>query len=315
MTTPAPWKVDEVNDLSKLIKDGEISALVGIHGIRNRQLQSIRKGLRGTATLKVVRSTLLHKALDGMDSDAMKQLKEAIHGQVALLSANMSPTKLYETILSTVQDSAAKGGEIAPDDIVIEAKETQFPPGPMVSEFQKVGLQTAIEKGKIVIKKDTVFVHKGEVISKDKAKILEKLEIHPLKVGLELLGAYSDGLYYPKEVLSETITDILNKFVNAYSRAKAIASEAMFIVTEIVPELIIKARLGAENLALSTGFVDEANIQLFILKAIKDAAVLKGLTEGEREPQKAEEKKEEKKEEEQKSPDEDISAGLGSLFG
>lgn len=315
MTIPAPWKVEEVKFLEEMINSGEISAVVGIKGIRNRQLQQIRRTLGEKAKLRVARITLLEKAIDGSKGEEIKRLKEVLNGQVAILTANMSPMRLYETIKATEQDSPARGGEVAPQEVIVEAKETSFPPGPMVSEFQKVGLQTAIEKGKIVIKKDTVFVKQGEIISKEKAKILEKLEIHPLRVGLELLGAYSDGLFYPREVISETLADISMKFATAFSQAKTIAMDSMFLVPEIVPGLLVKARLGAENLALETGFVDESNIQLFILKAIKDAAALSASTGEEAESGEEVGKKEEETKEEQKPSDEDVSAGLGALFG
>ncbi|MCL5438006.1 MAG: hypothetical protein M1148_02265 [Candidatus Thermoplasmatota archaeon] len=166
------------------------------------------------------------------------------------------------------------------------------------------------------IKKETVFVKQGEVIPKDKAKILEKLEIHPLRVGLDLLGAYSDGIFYPKDVISETLSDISRKFARAFGQAKSVALDAGFIIPEIVPDLLVKARLGAEHLALETGFVDESSIQLFILKAIKDAAALNASIGGEEveETKGAEETKKEPKEEEGSS-DDDVSAGLGALFG
>ena len=46
----------------------------------------------------------------------------------------------------------ARGGEIAPEDILVKKGETPFKPGPIVSEFQRAGLPAAIEKGKIIRK-------------------------------------------------------------------------------------------------------------------------------------------------------------------
>ncbi|MCL5438005.1 MAG: 50S ribosomal protein L10 [Candidatus Thermoplasmatota archaeon] len=135
-----------------MINDAEITAIVGVHGIRNKQLQNIRRNIRNSATIRVVRRKLLFKALDAIEQPELHKLKDISLGQVALMTAKMSPNEIYEVVKATEQDSAARGGEIAPEDIVIEAMGTQFPPGPMISEFQKVGLQTAIEKGKIANK-------------------------------------------------------------------------------------------------------------------------------------------------------------------
>ncbi|WP_075057382.1 hypothetical protein [Thermogymnomonas acidicola] len=129
---------------------------------------------------------------------------------------------------------------------MVEAKETSFPPGPMISEFQKVGLQTAIEKGKIVIKKEAVLVKKGEVITPEKAKVLERLEIFPLIVGLDVLGAYEDGIIFTKESLSITPEQVAADVATAFARAKALALRATFMVPEVVPELLAKAKLEAD---------------------------------------------------------------------
>jgi hypothetical protein len=69
-------------------------------------------------------------------------------GQIALLTTSESPKTIYDMLVSKRTKAAARGGEIAEDDIVIEPKETSFPPGPMISIFQKVGIPAGIEKGK-----------------------------------------------------------------------------------------------------------------------------------------------------------------------
>lgn len=310
---PASWKVDLVNSLASEMEGNEVSAIASIKGIRNTQLQKIRRDLSEHLKMKVVRKRLLIKAIDQSTEKSLHDFKKYAQGQIAIITTDLEPSKLYQVLERTKQKAAARGGEVAPDDIVIEAKETQFPPGPMISEFQKAGLTTAIEKGKIVIKKESLFVKKGEVISKDKAKLLAQLEIKPITVGLEIQGAYSHGLIYTREVLSISEETIIADMIRGYSAAKAIAIDAGYLVPEIIPDLIVKAAINAEQLALDAGYVSEGNVELFILKAIREAKAISKSLEGDTKHEEA--KKEEKKETTQEDASENVSAGLESLFG
>ncbi len=307
MTEPAKWKVELVNQVTSEMDQSPVSAIVSIKGIRNKQLQQIRRSLKGKAKMRVMRGTLVEKSLEKVKKDHIGDLKEFISGQIALITTEMTPQKLYASLEGSKQKAAARGGETATEDIIIEAKETQFPPGPMISEFQKVGLQTAIEKGKIVIKKESVFVKKGEKISREKAKILEKLEIHPITVGLDVVSAYYDGLIFKADVLSITPEFVMGEIAMAFFRAKVLAGSVMFITKEIVPELIIKGRLQAESLGMEAKFLDEKEMENLIINS--RAAVQKTET---KENAHKEEVKEEKNEEKEA---EDATEGFGALFG
>lgn len=314
MRHPASWKVDLVNSVAQEMEGNEVSAIASIKGIRNNQLQKIRHDLSDHLKMRVIRKRLLIKAIDQSKDKDLHDFKKFAQGQIAIITTDLEPAKLFQVLEKTKQKAAARGGETAPEDIVIEAKETQFPPGPMISEFQKAGLATAIEKGKIVIKKESLFVKKGEVISKDKAKLLEKLDIRPITVGLEIQGAYSHGLIYSKDVLSITEEAIIADMIRGFSVAKAVALDAGYLVPEIIPDLIVKAAMNAEQLALDAGFVSEGNIELFILKAIREANAINQSLEGKEEVKST--KEESKKDEEtQEDASENVSAGLESLFG
>ncbi|MCL4356309.1 MAG: 50S ribosomal protein L10 [Candidatus Thermoplasmatota archaeon] len=302
MSKVPKWKVDYVKNLASEINNSPVTALVSIKGIRTKQLQGIRRALKGKATIRVLRGTLLEKSIEKVKLPNIKNLEPFINGQIALITTELSPVSLYSTLHDSRQKAAARGGEIAPEDIIVAAKETNFPPGPMISEFQKVGLQTAIEKGKIVIKKEAVFVKKGEKISRDKAKIMEKLEIFPLDIGLDVISAYEDGVIFNKEAMSLTPAAVMSMIATAFAGAKAVAKSATFMVKEIIPDMIVKARMEAESLAIASNFVEEGNIDIIFMNSTQVNEV-------------AEEKetKEEAKSEEPK--EEDVGEGFGALFG
>ncbi len=313
---PAKWKVDLVNTIADEIKNSPVIAIVNIRGLRNKEFQKIRNDIRKEAKIRVVRTLFLKRALGKSDRENIGKLIDLSEGQLALITTAETPKSIYDVLISKRTKAAARGGEISEDDIVIEPKETSFPPGPMISVFQKVGIPAGIEKGKIVIKSEVTLVGKGEVIPKDKAHVLEKLEILPVTVGLNMIAAYSDGLVYSAEALSITVEQIKNDMANAFLKAKGLALNISYMVPEILPELLSKAHMHAQALAFSTNFVDEKHIDIFIRKAVINAATINSLINKDLNNENIGDKKESKEEKkEEKSNEDDASSGLGSLFG
>jgi len=278
MREPAQWKVDMVNSLTEELNKSPVSAVISIKGLRNKEFQKLRNDIRGEVKIEVLRARLLRLALKKSNKKNITGMVDHATGQIALLTTSESPKTVYDMLVSKRTKAAARGGEIAEGDIIIEPKETSFPPGPMISIFQKVGIPAGIEKGKIVIKSEVTLVKKGEAISKDKAQVLEKLEILPVTVGLEMIEAYDDGLIYSVDALSITIDQIVADMAGAFLKAKALALEADFLVPETMPELLSKAYLQAQGLAFAANFIDEKNIDIFIRKAVINAITLNSLT-------------------------------------
>ena len=97
---------------------------------------------------------------------------------------------------------AAKAGEIAPEDIIVEKGPTSFKPGPIVGELQQAGIPAAIEAGKVRIRETKTIVKKGQPFTPKQAEILAKLDIKPMDIGLLLQVAYFEGNMYEPSVLA-----------------------------------------------------------------------------------------------------------------
>ncbi|BAB59564.1 ribosomal protein large subunit P0 [Thermoplasma volcanium GSS1] len=308
-----PKKKEIVSELAQDITKSKAVAIVDIKGVRTRQMQDIRAKNRDKVKIKVVKKTLLFKALDSINDEKLTKLKDATTGQIAVLTSQLDPTEIYQMVQATLTKASPRGGEVAPADITVEPMVTGFPPGPMMTEFQKVGLQTGVEKGKIAIKKEAVLVKKGEVIPKDKAKIMAMLDIKPLEVGLELLGLYSDGVLYSADVLSLTPEKIAEQMAIGYAQALQISKASMFFVAEVLKDLIAEAKVKADAFAVAAQFITEENLKEFLAIANRNAIILNNELNKGNTTEKESEKVEEPKEAE-KSVDESISEGLGSLF-
>jgi large subunit ribosomal protein L10 len=179
------WKKDEVEEIKANAKKYTLIGLVDVYGIPAQQVQQIRRNLRGKAVIKVTRNTLIRHAFEEIGGD-VKNLSKYISGHSAIIFTNDNPFKLFKQLETTKTKMAAKPGEKAPEDIVIEKGPTSFKPGPIVGELQQAGIPAAIEGGKVKIRETKTVVKKGGIISAKLAAVLTKLDIKPMDVGLAL---------------------------------------------------------------------------------------------------------------------------------
>jgi len=332
MAHVAPWKVKFVNELVELINKYPVVGIVNIGSIPAPQMQKMRANLRGKAVLIVGKNRLIKLALEKAGKEGIKDLENYIEGQTGIIFTDINAFKLTKMLDKTKTKAPAKGGEIAPEDIVVHEGETPFKPGPIISELQKVGIPAAIQKGKIVIRKDTVVAKKGEVISRDLAQVLTKLEIYPLTVGLDLRAAYEDGMVFPKDVLEVDTDKVYGDVISAIQSAINLSVNAAYPTKVTMPIIIATAHMKALNLAVNAGVVNSATIELLLAKAYREMLSLasrlgdgldeelKSLISSSHVEVQTEEKKEEKveekkEEEEEENKEEEAISGLGALFG
>lgn len=277
MAHVAEWKYDEVKKLADILTKNKVVGMVNIGGIPAPQLQQMRSNLHGAAQIRSAKNNLIIRALKeaGKDVKGIENLKDLIKGQTAIIATEMNPFKLFGKIKTTRTMAPAKGGETAAHDIEVKSGDTPFKPGPIVGELQKVGIPAAIEKGKVVIKKDKVIVPKGEEISSDVAKMLTRLEIYPIEIGMELNGVYEDGDILKPDILDIDVDEFFNKMKLASSNAFNLAVETGWVNEHTIMPLLTKAHHNAFVLALDQGIVNSETIKHLISKANVQMQALK----------------------------------------
>ncbi|HDS59054.1 MAG TPA: 50S ribosomal protein L10 [Thermoplasmatales archaeon] len=269
---PAQAKIEEVQNLKELISSYPVIGIVSIHGIPASQMHAMRKMLRDHAVVRVSKNRLIKHALS--DQNGMSKLADYLEGESAILATDVNPFKIYRELEKAKMRVPAKGGEIAPQDIVVEKGKTAFKPGPIVGELQQVGIPAAIREGGIVIDRTVTVVKEGQVIPPEKAQMLTRLEIYPLEVGLDVQAVYEDGSIYTADVLDVDLEDIINDFRTAASRALALAVEVGYPTRETVPLLLQKAHRHSLALALEAGVVTPETVKEFIARAHRQASTL-----------------------------------------
>jgi len=270
------WKKDEVADIKKHAKEFTLIGLVDMYGIPAQQVQQIRRNLRGKAVIKVTRNTLIEHALGEIGGDA-KGLTKFISGHSAVIFSNDNPFKLFKQLEKTKTKMAAKAGETAPEDIVIEKGPTSFKPGPIVGELQQAGIPAAIEGGKVKIRETKTVVKKGAVISAKLADVLVKLDIKPMDVGLALQAAFYESSIYEPSVLAVDEEKILAQIQLAGQQAFNLSVNAAIPTKETMAPILTKAVRDARGLAIEADIYEKDVIDAIIGKAQRQSQAIKSL--------------------------------------
>ncbi|MFP9193431.1 50S ribosomal protein L10 [Natrialbaceae archaeon A-CW1-1] len=258
------WKREEVAELEALIEDYESIGVVGITGIPSKQLQDMRRGLHGTAVVRVSRNTLQTRALETADLD---DLVEHVDGQVGIVATNANPFALYKELEASKTPAPINAGEIAPNDIVIPEGDTGVDPGPFVGELQQVGANARIDEGSIKVMEDSTVLEAGEEVSADLANVLNELEIEPKEVGLDLRAVFSEGVLFDPEDLDIDVEAYESDVQTAVAFARNLSINAGYPTAQTVPTIIAKATGEAKSLGLHAAIEDEELMPDLVRKA------------------------------------------------
>ncbi len=327
------WKREEVEALSELIEGYESVGVVGIAGIPSKQLQDMRRGLHGTAVVRVSRNTLTSRALEAAGLDA---LVEHVDGQVGLVATDDNPFALYKELEASKTPAPINEGEVAPNEIVIPEGDTGVDPGPFVGDLQSVGANARIADGSIKVVEDSAVLDAGEEVSADLANVLGELGIEPKEVGLDLRAVHSEGVLFAPEDLDIDVEAYESDVASAAASARNLAVNASYPATGAVPALLSKATAEAKSLGLHAAIEDEALMPDLLGKADAQLRAIAARIDDEEalpeelqdveapapEPSESEEESDDDHEETEEADDDDDdddegdgAAGLGAMFG
>jgi large subunit ribosomal protein L10 len=273
------WKRKEVEAIKSDSGTYALVGLVDMYGIPAAQLQQIRRNLKGRAKIRMTRNTLIRHAFRELGG-GIGNLGNHISGHSALIFTDDNPFRLYKQLEKTMTKMAAKPGEKAPEDIIVEKGPTSFKPGPIVGELQQAGIPAAIEAGKVKIRETRTVAKKGETISPKLADVLAKLDIKPMDIGLILQAAFFEGTVYKPSVLAIDEDLIYHQITLASLEAFNLSVNATILTAETAFPIIARAFREARGLAIEASIYDRDVIDDIIVKAQKESVALLNLVEG-----------------------------------
>ena len=269
-------KIDEVARLVELLEKYDYIALLRTEQIGSKQFQAIKKALRPDAIIHMSRNSLMTRAIE-VASKTKKNLEKLIayiEGSMAFAFSNVSPFELNDMLQANKARAPAKAGTVSPIDIEIEAGNTGFPPGPLISELGQVGLKTRIQGGSIWITQDHTIIKAGETVSRDKALVMSRLGLEPYEIFLKLTVAYDDGILLTAAVFTISRADVLDQLSTAAQEVLGLALTANYINTETLPFLLQQAAQESQSLSLFGGILTDETTGTILASANQGANAL-----------------------------------------
>lgn len=317
-TNISPAKLKEVERIKKLANEYNVIGIANVEKVPAKALHDLRDQLRGDVVITMSKKKLIQKAFDQLEKENLTEFVEQISGISALLFTDMNPIKLAQFLESKAVKGPAKGGDIAPAEIMVKAGDTKLAPGPIISELnQHLKAPTMIKDGTIHIRQDKVTHQKGDLITDKQAQLLARLGVEPMTIKLDFYSAWEEGDILPAEVLHMDIDEILGNVRLGASQAVNLALGLGMITKETVDPLLTKAIREAFAFAMDIPLFIPDLLEQYISKAVSQATVLNAAAMGLElaQPATASTPSEEKPAEEEEEEEDDEPAGLGALFG
>src|SRR3989338_128538 len=263
------YKKNEVNRVKNLLQKYKIIAIADMTNMPSVQLQKLRSSIKDSVLITMSKARLIKIVFDELKDkiNGLGELRNHIRGMPALLLTNDSPFKLARVLKKSKSSAPAKGGQNAPNDIIVPAGPTPFPPGPIMGELGQIGIKAGVVECKVAVKEDTVVVKEGELITQQLANILTRLGIEPMEIGINLLAALENGIIFTKDILNIDEQGYLNNIKFAAKSAFNLSFNIAYPTKNNIVLLIKKSFLDSNSLADSRKILTSENVKKEVAKA------------------------------------------------
>jgi large subunit ribosomal protein L10 len=255
-------------EMMKLPKEYKALALSNLNKVRASQLMQLRKKFRSEMKFRVVKNKVVQRAFEKInDIPRLPEFSNRLEGQCLLLFTNTNPFRLNLIFDKSKIFLPAKGGDIAPTEIIVPAGNTGITPGPVLSEFKEANVQTKIDQGSIWVVKDSRVAKPGDQISQKLASLLSKLDIKPIEAGISVSCALAEGLLFTEEDLRIDLDAYAKEMAKGAFEGLNLAIVCGYLTPETVSPLILQAGQEALNLSVSVGYLTKNTVKPILLNA------------------------------------------------
>ena len=272
------WKKDTVSDLVDLLKSGDTIAVIDIHGVPAGAMIGMRATLRDSMKIQVAKKRLMRLAWEqaGNQPENLETLFEGVVQPALVSSSSMNSFEMFSELKKTEAGRAAKPGDIAPHEIVVEKMDTGMPPGPIVGDLNSVGIPAKIMGGSVQIQKRTVVLQEGDVFEGEMGMMLSKIGINPIVTGLRLCGTLEGGTVFAPSTLDLDLEQFESDLIGYAAGAFNLACNITWFTSQTMPTLIAKASGEALAVALEAAVATADTIPHLIGRANMSAMGVAG---------------------------------------
>ena len=255
-------------EMMKFPKEYRALAISNLNKVRASQLMQLRKKFRGDIKLRVVKNKVVLRAFEKIgDVPRLPEFSNRLEGQCLLLFTNTNPFRLNLLFDKNKIFLPAKGGDIAPTEIIVYAGNTGITPGPVLSEFKEANVPTKIDQGSIWVVKDTRVARPGDQISQKLASLLSKLGVKPIEAGISVSCALADGLLFTEQDLRIDLDAFVKEVAKGAFDGLNLAIVCSYLTPETVGPLILQAGHEALNLSVSVAYITDETVKSILSSA------------------------------------------------
>lgn len=255
-------------EMMKFPKEYRALAISNLNKVRASQLNQLRKKFRGDIKLRAVKNKVVLRAFEKIgDVPRLPEFSNRLEGQCLLLFTNTNPFRLNLLFDKSKIFLPAKGGDIAPTEIIVYAGNTGITPGPVLSEFKEANVPTKIDQGSIWVVKDTRVARPGDQISQKLASLLSKLGVKPIEAGISVTCALADGLLFTEQDLRIDLDTFVKDVAKGAFDGLNLAIVCGYLTPETVGPLILQAGHEALNLSVSVGYITDETVKSILSSA------------------------------------------------
>lgn len=258
-------------------------AVIDIHGVPANAMLGMRENLRAGMGIQVAKKQLMRRAWNevGLDESDLDSLFDGAVQPALVMTKKMNSFELFSELRKTEAGRAAKPGDVAPHDIVVEKHDTGMAPGPVVGELNSVNIPAKIMAGSVHIQKTVTVLKEGEVFEGDLGMLLSKIGVNPIVTGLKLCGTLEDGTVFNPKVLDIDIEQFEKDVIGTIAGAFNLACNIRWFTTQTIPTLLSKASSEALSVAIEAGITNSKTLPLLISRAHTGAIGVAGKLDSE----------------------------------
>eukprot|EP00188_Purpureofilum_apyrenoidigerum_P004229 Plantae.Rhodophyta-Purpureofilum_apyrenoidigerum.ctg46693.p1 GENE.Plantae.Rhodophyta-Purpureofilum_apyrenoidigerum.ctg46693~~Plantae.Rhodophyta-Purpureofilum_apyrenoidigerum.ctg46693.p1 ORF type:complete len:347 (-),score=106.06 Plantae.Rhodophyta-Purpureofilum_apyrenoidigerum.ctg46693:111-1151(-) len=260
--------------LLQLFDDYEKVLIVSADNVGSKQLQGLRRELRGSSELLMGKNTMIRKAIrDNLESrPRLENILPCVQGNVGFLFTKEEALHIRDIIGKHVVPAAAKAGTLAQCDVVIPPGSTGMDPS-MTAFFQALNIPTKINRGQIEIQNEVNLLQEGQKVGNSEVTLLQKLNIKPFSYGLKLEKIFDKGNVYSPKVLDIKDDDMLATVKDALSTIQNLSIGVGYPTVLSEPYQICSIRMALEDVAaisLAIGYPTEVSLPHSIRNGLSD---------------------------------------------
>lgn len=258
----------QVEEILNISKKYPTLVLINLRKVPAQLQKQIRSKIPGFK--RVVKKTVANRVLKGLGSNY------SIDYPVMLILTELTPYRVERVLREETLPVAAKPGQVADRDIIVEETETNLPPGPSLSVLKQAGLDARVDKGKIKIAKTSVLVKVGQTITQSHVQALQLLGIKPFTVRATISYAFDRSTEFYPQVFEIDSERVYQNILSSLSHGTNLAVNAGYPNSSSMEMIVIEALNQAINLSTNSNYYSPMSIGNIIYKNILIANNIKG---------------------------------------